>query len=85
MSRCHWPISITNTIPQLPSELQNQQKFIEKFFKKAYPHQQLQVLPNIGVVEVSISLKGVSYSFECSMDEYEVLMVIKQKRRRYNN
>ena len=74
LSRSSWPIKPSNASVKPPPTVVNQQKRVEKFFKKGYKNQYLKVMEDEGVVELALTLRGETRAITCSIREYAVLM-----------
>lgn len=81
LSRSSWPIKPSNALVKPPPAVLNQQKRVEKFFKKGTKNQYLKVMEDEGVVELTLTVRGEARAFACSIKEYAVLMEFTKNSR----
>lgn len=72
VSRACWP-AMEELRLELPETVAVAQKRVERFFKKAFPRRELQLMPNLGKVEMEVAVAGETRAFCCSPVQFAVL------------
>ncbi|KAK8793249.1 hypothetical protein WA588_006216 [Blastocystis sp. NMH] len=79
VSRACWPPMAEMRL-KLPAAAAAAQRRVERFFKKAFPRRVLQTVPNLGRVELEVTVAGETRAFRCSPVQFAVLQSVCENR-----
>ena len=79
VSRACWPPMAEMRL-KLPVAAAAAQRRVERFFKKAFPRRVLQTVPNLGRVELEVTIAGETRAFRCSPVQFAVLQSVCENR-----
>ena len=79
VSRACWPPMAEMRL-KLPAAAAAAQRRVERFFKKAFPRRVLQTVPNLGRVELEVTIVGETRAFRCSPVQFAVLQSVCENR-----